>query len=68
MVRSPSKSSEIKSFLGYEWSSAKGKEGIKYIGGVSIDEVISEIDEDEESVALEPTFRRLTGNKRCVVF
>jgi type I restriction enzyme M protein len=62
VVRSPSKSSEIKSFLGYEWSSAKGKEGIKYIGGISIDKVISEIDEDEESVDLEDDDKRVLSN------
>lgn len=32
IVKSPSKTSEIKKFLGYEWSSSKGNEGIKYIG------------------------------------
>lgn len=32
VVKSPGKSSEIKKFLGYEWSGTKGKEGIKYIG------------------------------------
>ncbi len=32
IVKSPSKTSDIKRFLGYEWSSSKGNEGIKYIG------------------------------------
>ncbi len=31
IIRSPSGSKEIKQFLGYEWSSAKGDEGIKLI-------------------------------------
>lgn len=41
IVKSPSKTGEIKKFLGYEWSSSKGNEGIKYIG-------VSEVDEDNE--------------------
>lgn len=32
IVRSPSDNKEQKQFLGYEWSSAKGNEGIKYVG------------------------------------
>ena len=40
-VKSPSKTGEIKKFLGYEWSSSKGNEGIKYIG-------VSDVDEDNE--------------------
>jgi len=31
IVKSPSDNKEIKKFLGYEWSSAKGNEGIKYL-------------------------------------
>ena len=34
IVLPPNKNSEIKKFLGYEWSSAKGNEGIKYLNGV----------------------------------
>ena len=41
IVKSPSKTGEIKKFLGYEWSSSKGNEGIKYIG-------VSDVDEDNE--------------------
>lgn len=32
VVKAPVKSTEVKNFLGYEWSGTKGKEGIKYIG------------------------------------
>ncbi|MDR1956520.1 MAG: N-6 DNA methylase [Treponema sp.] len=32
IVKSPADSKELKTFLGYEWSAAKGSEGIKYIG------------------------------------
>lgn len=41
IVKSPSKTTDIKKFLGYEWSSSKGNEGIKYIGA-------NEVDEDNE--------------------
>ncbi|MBD8001374.1 N-6 DNA methylase [Phocaeicola faecium] len=41
IVKSPSKTAGIKKFLGYEWSSSKGNEGIKYIG-------VSDADEDNE--------------------
>ena len=33
VVKSPADNKANKEFLGYEWSSAKGNEGIKYIGG-----------------------------------
>lgn len=32
VVKSPKKNTELKEFLGYEWSKRKGQEGIKYIG------------------------------------
>lgn len=41
IVKSPAKTTDIKKFLGYEWSSSKGNEGIKYIGA-------NEVDEDNE--------------------
>lgn len=36
IIKSPSKTADIKKFLGYEWSSAKGKEGIKYFGSTDV--------------------------------
>ena len=33
IIKSPSDNKEQKQFLGYEWSSAKGNEGIKYLAG-----------------------------------
>jgi type I restriction enzyme M protein len=36
IVRSPSSTKEKKQFLGYEWSGAKGSEGIKYHGGGTV--------------------------------
>ncbi len=63
IVRSPSKNTEMKDFLGYEWSSAKGKEGIKYLGGVSLEEVVSTIeDESDKEVELEEDDKRVLSN------
>ena len=45
VVLPPSKNNEIKKFLGYEWSSAKGNEGIKYLSDTTLIE--SDLDEDE---------------------
>ncbi|MCU0467893.1 MAG: N-6 DNA methylase [Arcicella sp.] len=36
LVKSPSDGKEQKAFLGYEWSGAKGSEGIKYNGGETV--------------------------------
>lgn len=42
IVKSPTKTAETKEFLGYEWSSRKGDEGIKYMGAAEvIDDEIS---------------------------
>ena len=32
---------KLKQFLGYEWSSAKGREGIKYVGGETVNDIIT---------------------------
>jgi type I restriction-modification system DNA methylase subunit len=39
IMKSPSK---IKEFLGYDWSTAKGNEGIKYLGSVQLDKIEGE--------------------------
>lgn len=52
VVKSPSGTNESKRFLGYEWSSRKGAEGIKYTGTAAGD------DTDDE------TLSRLKGIKR----
>lgn len=65
IVKSPSKTTEMKEFLGYEWSSAKGNEGIKYIGDVKIDDVIVNDDSDpneESDVVLEEDDKRVLSN------
>ena len=36
LVKSPADNKAMKAFLGYEWSSRKGDEGIKYLGAISI--------------------------------
>jgi len=59
IVRSPSGNAEMKKFLGYEWSSAKGNEGIKYLGGQSVK---IEKDEEGEEEALEQDDKRVLEN------
>ncbi len=62
IVKSPSKSSaQMKEFLGYEWSTAKGNEGIKYLGGVDLEKLEGD-DEDEGNVALEDEDKRVLSN------
>lgn len=41
IVKSPSGNKEQKKFLGYEWSGAKGSEGIKYNGGSTVNDIIT---------------------------
>ena len=41
IVNAPNTSKERKQFLGYEWSGAKGREGIKYIGGETVNDIIT---------------------------
>jgi len=61
IVKSPSKTTQMKEFLGYEWSAAKGNEGIKYLGGVQLDKLEGE-DEDEGNLALEEEDKRVLSN------
>ncbi len=41
IVNAPNTNKERKQFLGYEWSSAKGREGIKYEGGETVNDIIT---------------------------
>ena len=41
VVNAPSTNKEQKQFLGYEWSGAKGSEGIKYNGGETLNDIIT---------------------------
>ena len=58
IVRTPTGNAEMKKYLGYEWSSAKGNEGIKYLGG---QRVVIETDEEGED-ALEDDDKRVLEN------
>jgi len=57
IVKSPSKTDKIKKFLGYEWGSRKGSEGIHYLTSSKID-IEEEIDEEDKAV-----LENLTGLK-----
>jgi type I restriction enzyme M protein len=61
IIKSPSKTTEIKEFLGYEWSAAKGKEGIKYLGSAELEKPEGE-DEEEGNIALEEEDKRVLSN------
>ena len=61
IIKSPSKTKEMKAFLGYEWSSAKGNEGIKYLGGFKMDD-LEAVDEDSGEVAIEEEDKRVLSN------
>ena len=41
IINAPSKKKELDQFLGYKWSSAKGREGIKYNGGETVNDIIT---------------------------
>ena len=41
IVNAPSKKKEQDQFLGYWWSEAKGREGIKYNGGETVNDIIT---------------------------
>lgn len=58
IVRSPSGNADMKKFLGYEWSSAKGNEGIKYLGGQRV-ELDKDVDGEE---VLEQDDKRVLEN------
>jgi type I restriction enzyme M protein len=50
IVKSPSKTNENKKFLGYEWSSAKGNEGIKYLTNSKINIDDETLDEEDKRI------------------
>ena len=41
IINAPSTNKERKQFLGYEWSGAKGSEGIQYKGGETVNDIIT---------------------------
>ena len=64
IVKSPTKTTDIKEYLGYEWSSAKGKEGIKYIGDAQLADITNSEDEDADDgeILLEEDDKRVLSN------
>lgn len=55
IVKTPADSKAKKRFLGYEWSSTKGNEGIKYLGGQTIAtyDIVTDDDETDASIGKE---------------
>lgn len=41
LIKGPSDNKEQQQFLGYEWSGAKGQEGIRYAGGDSVRDIVT---------------------------
>lgn len=62
IVKTPTDKDAKKKFLGYEWSSAKGNEGIKYLGGKTITVKDIAADEEDANVALEDEDIRVLSN------
>ncbi|NCD11299.1 MAG: type I restriction endonuclease subunit M [Epsilonproteobacteria bacterium] len=50
IVKSPSDNKEAKKFLGYEWSSAKGNEGIHYLATHSLQVEEDDLDEEDKRI------------------
>lgn len=50
IVKSPSDNKEAKKFLGYEWSSAKGSEGIHYLTTQSLHVEEDDLDEEDKRI------------------
>ncbi|MCS6967272.1 MAG: restriction endonuclease subunit S [Cytophagales bacterium] len=59
IVRSPAETNERKKFLGYEWSSAKGSEGIKYLGATYQTVEIEAADDEDMRVLQNIVARRV---------
>ena len=41
LIKGPSDNKAQQQFLGYEWSGAKGQEGVRYLGGESVKDIIT---------------------------
>ncbi len=59
IVKSPSGTTDMKRFLGYEWSDTKGNEGIKYLNVV----IQNTIDDDEGNGEDDDTLQQINGIK-----
>lgn len=70
IVKSPSDNKSQKSFLGYEWSGAKGSEGIKYFGGEHINDIQTPLfdpnDSDNEDKISYLIKEHFTGNSKAI--
>lgn len=62
IIKSPTKTNEIKKFLGYEWGARKGSEGIKYLSS-SKEAINDEIEEDELDTDDKRVLENLEGLK-----
>jgi len=62
IVKSPANNNAKKKFLGYEWSSAKGNEGIKYLGGKPVDIPAPGSDDEENNEPLDEDDKRVLSN------
>lgn len=62
IIKSPTKTNEIKKFLGYEWGARKGNEGIKYLSSSNI-LINEEIEEDELDTDDKRVLENLEGLK-----
>ncbi len=49
IVKSPNNNRAQKQFLGYEWSSAKGSEGIRYNGGSTVNDIVTPLFDPKNS-------------------
>ncbi|MBI4648962.1 MAG: restriction endonuclease subunit S [Bacteroidia bacterium] len=59
IIKSPAENREKKNFLGYEWSSRKGDEGIKYIGTTA--KTVKSDDEDDDDAEEKDDIRILSN-------
>ena len=62
IVKSPSTRTEIKDFLGYDWSNAKGNEGIQYLGRIDVAKTPSNLENESEVIVEEEDDRRILSN------
>lgn len=61
IIKSPSKTKDMKAFLGYDWTSARGNEGIKYLGGLR-NEYTEKVNEENGNSALDEEDKRILSN------
>lgn len=62
IVKTPTTNDAEKKFLGYEWSNAKGNEGIKYLAGQTNNKTNKAIDENDVEADLEENDLRVLSN------